>query len=115
MRFRPLPSGEHADVCDKDLGLGGFDGSLEVLCAPSASAQPCEGSLHDPAAGQDLEALGFIRPLDELHCELADLLQGAPQFWSGRATVGEDMPQPRPALEDGFQDGRRHAPADDTM
>ena len=68
------PSGEHANVCDEDPGLCGFDGSLEVLCEPTASARPCEGPLHDPAAGQDLEALGFIRLLDDLHRELADLL-----------------------------------------
>ena len=67
------PSGEHTDVCDEDPRLGGFDGALEVLCEPSTSAQPCEGSLHDPAAEQDLEALGFSRPLDGLQGELADL------------------------------------------
>lgn len=101
------PSGEHADVCDVDPGLCGFDGALEVLGQPSAPAEPCKGSLDDPSTRQDLEAFGAVRPLDDLHRELADLLQGAPQFRAGIASISEDMAQPRPALEDGCQDGRR--------
>lgn len=60
-----------------------------------------------PSARQDFEAFGAVRPLDDLHRKLADLLQGAPQFRPCIATIGKDMAQPRPALEYGFQDGRR--------
>ena len=101
------PSREHADVRDEDPGLGGFDGSLKVLSQPSASAQPCECSLYDPTARQDLEAFGAVRSLDDFHRELADLLQGVPQFRPGIAAIGEDMAQPRPAFEDRFQDDWR--------
>lgn len=87
------PSGEHADVCDEDPGLGGSDGAFEVLCQSSASSQPCEGSLHDPTARQDLEALGAIRSLDDFQRELADLLQGVLQFRSGIAAPGSSPGQ----------------------
>ena len=57
--------------------------------------------------GRTLEAFGAVRSLDDLHCELADFLQGASQFRSGVAAVGKDMAQPRPAPEYGLQDDRR--------
>lgn len=67
--------------CDEDPGRCGFDGSLEVLGQPSASAQPREGPLNDPSARQDFEAFGAVRPLDDLNRELADLLQSAPHLF----------------------------------
>lgn len=47
------PAREEADVCDEDPRLGGSDGSFEVLCKPSAAAEPRECALHDPSARQD--------------------------------------------------------------
>ncbi len=39
---------------------------FEVLGQPSAATEPRKGSFHDPAAGQNLEAFGRIRALDDL-------------------------------------------------
>lgn len=44
---------------DEDPGDGGGDGGFEVLGQPSASAEPGEGSLYDPAAGDHLEAFSL--------------------------------------------------------
>lgn len=92
---------------DSDPGLGWCDGLFPILRQPSAFAKRCEGALHDPATRQNLEALGLIGPLDNLERERSDLLQCALQLRSGITTVGEDMSQPRPAPENGFEDGRR--------
>lgn len=91
-------------------GLCGSDGFLPVLGQPAASPQPCEGALDDPAARQNLEAFGFIRPLDDLQGERADLLHRALKLRSGIATVGEDVPQPRPAFENGLEGSRCAVP-----
>ena len=45
--------------------------------------------------------------LDDLQCELADLLHCSFQLRSRIAAIGEDMAQPRPAFEDRFQEVRR--------
>lgn len=68
----------YADVCDEFPDLCGFAGALEVLGQPSASSQPYEGSLNAPPAQQDFEAFSAVHALDDLHRELADLLQGNP-------------------------------------
>lgn len=108
MFSRPCePAGEHADICDEDPCLGGSNGSFEVLCEPAASSEPGECPLDHPTARQDLEAFGAVGTLDDFERELADLLQGSPQLRPGIAAIGEDMAQPRPALEDRFQDGGR--------
>ncbi len=39
---------------------------FEVLGEAAVAAEPCERSFQDPAAGQDLEALGGIGSLDAL-------------------------------------------------
>src|SRR5665647_253234 len=100
------PASEHSDVCDEDPSFGGGDGALEVLCQPSAPAEPGECTVHHPPARQDLEAFGLVRALDDFQRELSDLLQRAPQLRSGIAAIGEDMMQPWPAFEDGLQDHR---------
>jgi hypothetical protein len=50
--------------------------ALPILGEPSASAEPGEGSLDDPAFGQDNEALGLIGALDDLD---VDALENGPQ------------------------------------
>lgn len=69
----------------------------------TASAKPREGALHDPATRQNLDAFCLVGPLVDLESELCDLLQCALQLRSGITTVGEDMSQPRPALESGLR------------
>lgn len=45
-------------------------------------AKPCKGALHDPAPGQDDEALGLIGPLDDLHIDLGVAFFSP--FWNHR-------------------------------
>ena len=82
-------SGDETDMSDSDPCLRALDGFLEVLGKTPASPEPCEGALHDPASGEDLEALGAVRAFDDFHGPAPDLVQGAGEFGSGIATVGE--------------------------
>jgi hypothetical protein len=91
-------------------GFCGSDGFLPVLGQPAASPQPCECALHDRATRQELEAFGFVRPLDDLQGERADLLHRALKLRSGIAAVGEDVSQPRPAFENGPEGSRCAVP-----
>jgi hypothetical protein len=71
------PPGEEADVGDEDPSLGAVEGGLEVFGDPSATIEPSEGPLDDPAAGQGLEAPGLVSSLDDLDRPLTDLAQAA--------------------------------------
>lgn len=69
-------------------------------------------ALHDPATRQDLEALGFIRPRDDLHGERADLLHRALKLRSNIAAVGEDVWQATPSVREcswGYSCSARHS------
>lgn len=48
----------------KKPSLFGGSGALEVSCQASAPAEPCEGTLDNPALGQELEAFDAGRSLD---------------------------------------------------
>jgi len=87
--------------------------AMDFFGQSAASTEPCEGSLDDPAAGQHLEALGRMGTLDDLHCPVADLAQGAAQLGSGISAVEKDMTQPRESLADGFQHIGRTIPIPD--
>src|SRR5579872_5493250 len=49
--------GHQPDHRDLDHGLGAGSQPLVVTAEPAVADQPAERALHDPAAGQDLEAL----------------------------------------------------------
>ena len=76
------------------------DGLLEVLGEASVPVEPCQRALDHPTAGQDLEALCGVGSLDDLDGPFADAAQRILEFVSGIAAIGEDMPQPREALDD---------------
>ena len=78
-------------VCQEDPCLGGFDGFLQILGEPPAAAEPGEGTLDEPAAGQDLEAFCRIGTFDDLDRLAPDTDQGSAQFWPGIATSGENV------------------------
>lgn len=99
--------GEQTDTGDEDPCLGRGDGSLEVSSQSTASSEPGEGPFNHPSARQYLEALCLVRSLDDLQREAADPFQRTPQFGARIATIGEDMAQPRPALDDGLEHLRR--------
>ena len=90
----------HADV---DHGAGHVQAHLVVAHQPAPARHPAECALDDPAARQHLEAF-LVR-------QLADDLQG--EALVGReareptmvvGAVGEQVLEPRPALEDGPHD-----------
>ena len=61
---------------DEDPGHGAGDGCLEILGEAAASAEPGEGALDDPAAGQHLETVGGIGSLDDFDRPPADFGEG---------------------------------------
>ena len=54
---------------DEDPGNRACDGDLEVLGEPAASHEPCERSLDNPSARQNLESSGGVRPLHDRNGE----------------------------------------------
>src|SRR3546814_19133811 len=82
------------------------DGLFEVLGEATVAAQPCEGPLDHPAAGQHLEAFRRAGPLDDFNRPFADLAQRLPELVASIAAIGEDMAQPREAMDDFRQIGQ---------
>src|SRR3546814_11764939 len=62
------------------------------------SSDVCSSDL--PAAGQHLEAFRRAGPLDDFNRPFADLAQRLPELVASIAAIGEDMPQPREAMDD---------------
>ena len=100
------PSGEEADVGDDDPRLGAGEGCFEVFGEAPATAEPCEGSLDDPATGQQHEAFGFVGPFDDLNGPRAHRAEPAFQLLASVAAIGEDVAQPWIAVTDRLQHGR---------
>jgi len=80
---------------------------LEVLRKASVAAEPGQRSFDDPSAGQDLKALGGIGSLDDLDGPFADAAQRLAQLVAGIATIGEEMAQPREAVDNFGEQQRR--------
>src|ERR1039457_5831743 len=82
----------HGDIYPSlGAGLGGF-----VIAHPSAlTHQPAEGSLHDPAAGEDFEAGRVIGTFDHFDREFgAEALDPLSEGCAGIATIHPQNPQP---------------------
>ena len=75
------------------------DQALEVLGEPAVAAEPGEGALDDPAAGQQVEAFGVARALDDLEPQSL-ARRGAAGDLALVAGIGEQVPQPREASAD---------------
>ena len=71
--------------------------------ASRRGAEPCEGSLGDPATRKNLEAFGLIGALDDFNRPAPDLLEPPIQLVARIAAIGEDMGRPRPPVTDRFQ------------
>ncbi len=60
-------------------------------CQFAGICQACKGALRDPATRQNLEAHGFVGPLDDSESERSDFLQCAlrfgPEIAGGRAVA----------------------------
>lgn len=72
---------------DEHPGLGALDGFFPIPCQTAATAEPCEGALHDPSARQQLEALCGVGPLDDLQRPAPEADKGGAQLWSGIAAI----------------------------
>ena len=81
---------------------------LVVAVQPSLHEQPCEGALHDPTMGQDLEALGLAASPDDLQRDLSMPLEplDPPGQGAGVAAVGPDQLHP---AEGALQPGEKKA------
>ncbi len=73
---------------------------LEVLGEATVAIEPGQRSLDDPSTRQDFEALCGIGSLDDLDGPCADAAQRVAQFVTGIAAIGEDVAQPREAVDD---------------
>jgi hypothetical protein len=91
-------AGKQSDVGDEGEGGRGSDGFLPVLGQPAASAEPRESRLHDPSAGQSLEALGLVGTLDDPEGPSPFVSERGLKLVSGKAAVGADVAQPGAAL-----------------
>ena len=100
-------SGEELDGCDEQPSGCGRDGLFKVLGEASVAAEPCKRSFDDPAAGQDFKARCGIGSLDDLDGPFADAAQGVAQLVAGIATIGEQVSQPREAMDDLGEQKRR--------
>ena len=78
---------------------------LEILGETAASAEPGEGSLDDPSAGQEFKTFRGVGALYDLYGPFSDFFQASFQFRPSIAAIGEDMPQPRVFSADGFEHG----------
>ena len=96
------------DGCKVEPCGSAEDGSFEVFGEASVAAQPGECALDDPAAGEQLKALGLVGSLDDSQRPLADFCQCLAQFVAGPSTllrincaaIGEDMTQPWEVVSD---------------
>jgi hypothetical protein len=62
---------------------------FEILCQPSVSVEPCQGTLHDPASRQEFEALGCVGSLDNVDGPFSDAAQGVFELVPGIAAIGD--------------------------
>jgi hypothetical protein len=86
----PGQASEHdADHGEAYEGGGGSCIAFEVAREASIVTDPCEGSLDDPAFGQDDEAMQLVA-LDDLQPPGAGLGNGGGSFRSLVAGIGED-------------------------
>lgn len=62
--------------------------------------QPCKDAFDEPAARQNMKALGGIGALDDLDAPIAHAGQRVAQFPIGISSIGKDMTQPWEAAAD---------------
>lgn len=86
------PSEHELDAGEADEGDGGAVEVFVILGEPPAAIDPGDGTLDDPASGDDLEALGLGGALDHLDPPRG-LGHGPAQFRAAIGAVGEDRLQ----------------------
>ena len=96
-------SGEYSDIGEQDPGGSAGDCCLEILGESAASAEPGEGSLDDPSAWQKFKPLRVVGAFYALYGPFSDFFEASFQFRPSVSAIGEDMPQRRVFLADGFE------------
>src|SRR4051812_46601688 len=88
---------------DEDHGVRDVDASLVVAHEASPAHHPSESALHDPASGQDLEALLAVRSADDRdeEVEIGSLVH---EFEPVISRVGEQVLDPGPTGANGVED-----------
>jgi hypothetical protein len=99
MTWSGQPPEHKADHGETYEGCGGASVALEVACQAAIAADPSEGSLDDPALGQDDELVQF-GALDDFDAPVARADGGLRHTWSLVAGIGED------ALDEGKEAAR---------
>lgn len=87
-------------------GQSGFGVSFKVFCKSAIDAEPCEGSLDDPAFWQDDKAFGVVGALDDFYGSWAVALRDG----AGISTIGHDFFNERETLRDAIQHKSRSVP-----
>lgn len=77
---------------------------LPLLGQAAAPAEPCEGSFYNPSTREDEDALGLIRPLDDLDRPVSRSSRGLAKFVARVVAIDKDIAQPREALPYGFEE-----------
>jgi hypothetical protein len=72
---------DEAMVVSQSLARGGIDRAMRRCARP-------------PSGGENLKALGLVRPLDDLDRPLARTGDGIAEFVARIAAIGKDMAQP---------------------
>ena len=73
---------------------------LEVLGKAAVSIEPSQCAFDDPTAWEHHEAFCGIGSLDDFDGPFSDPAQRVFEPVTGIAAIGEDVPQPREALDD---------------
>jgi hypothetical protein len=83
-----------SDRCESNEVQGATAPVLEILGQPTAPVEPCEGPLDHPTSGQDLEALGGVRALDDFDRQSRQhFRQFLAELWALIAAISEEFLQ----------------------
>ena len=94
---------QQADVGEQEPCGSTGDCCFEILGEAAAPAEPGEGSLDDPSAGQEFKSFRGVGAFYDLDVPFPDLFEASLQFRACIAAIGEDMLQQRIFLADGFE------------
>src|SRR5215210_2882510 len=86
-------TGQQADRCDQDPGLGAGNGRLEVPCEATIASEPGEGALDHPSLGLGFERAYALRAGNDLDRPFAEFGDRVEQLRAAIDAVCEDVAQ----------------------